>query len=40
MPAAFWAQMEAAAKESGLNLHAAMREAVTKWTLEHRPEAG
>lgn len=40
MPAAFWVQMEEAAKESGLNLHAAMREAVTKWTMEHRPKAG
>jgi hypothetical protein len=40
MPAAFWQQMEDAAKASGLNLHAAMREAVTKWTVEHRPKAG
>ena len=40
MPAAFWEQMEAAAKPSGLNLHAAKREAVTKWTKEPRPKAG
>ena len=40
MPAAFWEQMEQAAKVSGMNLHAAMREAVTKWTAEHRPKAG
>jgi hypothetical protein len=40
MPEAFWVQMEAAAKNSGLNLHAAMREALTKWTKEHHPKAG
>lgn len=40
MPAAFWAQMEAAARDAGLNLHAAMREALTIWTQEHRPKAG
>ena len=40
MPEAFWAQMEVAAKNSGLNLHAAMREALTKWTKEHHPKAG
>jgi hypothetical protein len=40
MPEAFWVQMEAAAKGSGLNLHAAMREALTKWTMEHHPKAG
>jgi len=40
MPEAFWTQMEAAAKSSGLNLHAAMREALTKWTQDHHPKAG
>jgi hypothetical protein len=40
MPEAFWAQMEAAAKSSGLNLHAAMREALTEWTKDHHPKAG
>ena len=40
MPEAFWAQMEAAARESGLNLHAAMREALTQWTKAHHPKAG
>jgi hypothetical protein len=40
MPEAFWVQMEAAAKSSGLNLHAAMREALTKWTTEHRTSVG
>jgi hypothetical protein len=40
MPEAFWTQMEAAAKSAGLNLHAAMREALTLWTKEHRPKAG
>ena len=39
-PEAFWAQMELAARSSGLNLHAAMREALTKWTWDHRPKAG
>jgi hypothetical protein len=32
--------MEVAAKNAGLNLHAAMREALTKWTKEHHPKAG
>lgn len=40
MPPAFWIQMEAAAKASGLNLHSAMREAVTQWTMKHRSKAG
>lgn len=40
MPKAFWAQMEDAARASGLNLHAAMREAVIQWTLNHRSNAG
>lgn len=40
MPEAFWTQMEAAARHSGLNLHAAMREALTTWTQAHRPKAG
>lgn len=40
MPEAFWTQMEAAARNSGLNLHAAMREALIKWTKEHHPKAG
>lgn len=40
MPEAFWTQMEAAARDSGLNLHAAMREALIAWTKEHPPKAG
>ena len=38
MPRDFWPQMEAAARSYGLNLHAAMREAVTQWTLQHHPK--
>jgi hypothetical protein len=41
MPPAFWATMGELADASGLTLHAAMREALLKWTQDHaRPKAG
>lgn len=41
MPPAFWKAMGDLAEASGMTLHAAMREALLKWTQDHaRPEAG
>lgn len=41
MPPAFWVTMAALAEESGLTLHAAMREALVKWTRDHgHPKTG
>jgi len=41
MPPVFWKTMGALAEEAGLTLHAAMREALMKWTQDHsHPKAG
>jgi hypothetical protein len=41
MPPAFWKAMGELAEASGLTLHAAMREALLKWTQEHaHPRVG
>lgn len=41
MSPAFWETMGALAEESGLTLHAAMRQALVKWAQDHtHPRAG
>ena len=41
MPPAFWSAMTLLARTNGLTLHAAMREALLKWTQDHtQPKAG
>jgi hypothetical protein len=35
MPPAFWETIGELAEASGLTLHAAMREALLKWTQDH-----
>jgi len=39
MPPDFWGEMETQARETGLNLHAAMRQALMEWTKRHQPKA-